>query len=207
MEEKVFYNTCPAAGCHQFCALKVWVRDGKISKVESADYPEEPDARCICLRGLSSIRLVYHPDRLRYPLRRVGDRGGGKWERITWDEAFDTIASKLLEIKGKYGSQSLKVISGGSSSVGLLMGRLLGRRFSNVWGAGGVFESTGWLADGGMPAASLLILGMDIRRGIFLFLSAYQRGFWLFLLIKHCLMSKFHLYVLCLRAFLPNRFK
>ena len=159
MEEKVFYNTCPAAGCHQFCVLKVWVKDGKIRKVESADYPDEPADRCICLKGLSSIRLVYHPDRLKYPLKRVGDRGEGKWERITWDEAFDTIASKLLEIKEKYGSQSLKVMPGGSSSVGFLMGGLLGKRFANAWGAGGVFEGAGWLSDGGVPAASLLVLG------------------------------------------------
>ncbi|MFC2060176.1 molybdopterin-dependent oxidoreductase [Chloroflexota bacterium] len=160
MEDNVFYNTCPAAGCHRFCALKVWVKEGKISKVESAEYPGDPAARRICLKGLASPRLVYHPDRLKYPLKRVGERGEGKWQRITWDEALDTIASKLLELKEKYGSQTLKVVSGGSSKVGILTGRFLGRRFANVWGAGGVFETrSAWLADEKIPTASLLTLG------------------------------------------------
>ena len=100
-EEKVFYNTCTAAGCHQLCALKVWVKDGEIRKLESADYPGDPGARSICLKGLSNARLVYHPDRLKYPLKRVGDRGAGKWERITWDEAFDTIARKASGGQGE----------------------------------------------------------------------------------------------------------
>ncbi len=159
-KEKVFYNTCAAAGCHQLCALKVWVRDGKIRKLESADYPGDPAARSICLKGLSNARLVYHPDRLKYPLKRVGERGKGKWQRITWEEAFDTIAAKLLEVKEKYGPESVKVIAASSSHVGMLMGRLMAARFANVWGAGGVFEpKSHWLADMRIPAASLLTLG------------------------------------------------
>jgi anaerobic selenocysteine-containing dehydrogenase len=160
MEEKVFYNTCSAAGCHQLCALKVWVRDGKIRKLESADYPGDPAARSICLKGLSNARLVYHPDRLKYPLRRVGERGEGNWQRIPWNEALDTIASKLLEVREKYGPESVKVIASSSSHVGLLMGRLIAARFANVWGAGGAFEpKSHWLADMRIPAASLLTLG------------------------------------------------
>ena len=159
-EEKVFYNTCSAAGCHQLCALKVWVKNGEIRKLESADYPGDPGARSICLKGLSNARLVYHPDRLKYPLKRVGDRGAGKWQRITWDEAFDTIAARLLEVKEKYGPESVKVIASSSSHVGMLMGRLMAARFANVWGAGGVFEpKSHWLADMRIPAASLLTLG------------------------------------------------
>jgi anaerobic selenocysteine-containing dehydrogenase len=136
------------------------VRDGEIRKVESADYPGDPTARSICLKGLSSVRLVYHPDRLKYPLKRVGDRGEGKWQKITWDEAFDTIAAKLLDVKKKYGPESVKVIAASSSHVGLLMGRLMAARFANVWGAGGAFEpKSHWLADMRIPAASLLTLG------------------------------------------------
>ncbi len=162
MAEKVFYNMCPAAGCHQNCVLKLWVRDGKIYKVESADYPDDPAERCICLRGLSSLRLVYHPDRLKYPLKRVGERGEGKWERITWDEAFDTIASKLLEVKEKYGPESVEVSFGGSSSEGILLsGWLLGPRFANAWGTGGYLEGLGWIDDGSTAAASLLTLGVS----------------------------------------------
>jgi molybdopterin-containing oxidoreductase family molybdopterin binding subunit len=136
------------------------VEDGEIRKLESADYPGDPSARSICLKGLSNGRVVYHPDRLKHPLKRVGDRGEGKWQRITWDEAFDAIASKLLEVKERYGPESVKVIAASSSHVGMLMGRLMAARFANVWGAGGVFEpKSHWLADMRIPAASLLTLG------------------------------------------------
>jgi molybdopterin-containing oxidoreductase family molybdopterin binding subunit len=158
--EKVFYNTCPAAGCHQLCALKVHVEEGRIRKVESADYPGDPAARSVCLKGLAAPRLVYHSDRLKYPLKRIGERGEGKWQRISWDEALDTIAAKLLEVKEKYGSQSVKIMAASSSHVGVLMGRLMAARFANAWGAGGVFEAKShWLADMRVPAASLLTLG------------------------------------------------
>jgi len=156
----VFYNTCPAAGCHQLCALKVHVEEGRIRKVESADYPGDPAARSVCLKGLAAPRLVYHSDRLKYPLKRVGERGEGKWQRISWDEALDTIAAKLLEVKEKYGPRSVKIMSASSSHVGILMGRLMAARFANAWGAGGVFEAKShWLADMRVPAASLLTLG------------------------------------------------
>ncbi|MBI2854473.1 MAG: molybdopterin-dependent oxidoreductase [Chloroflexi bacterium] len=159
MAEQVFYNTCPAAGCHLFCAVKVRVRDGRIAKVESADYPGQSGSRMVCLRGLSAIRFVYHPDRLKYPLKRAGKRGEGNWQRITWDEALDEIAGKLLDIKIKYGPEAVKIVSGGSSSVGLLNGKYVGQRFASLWGAGGEFEAKGWFSDGAVPAASLWLLG------------------------------------------------
>jgi anaerobic dimethyl sulfoxide reductase subunit A len=157
---EIFYNTCPAAGCHQLCALKIHVDEGRIRKVESADYPQDPEARSVCLKGLAAPRLVYHPDRLKYPLKRIGERGEGKWQRISWDEALDTIAAKLIEVKEKYGPQAIKIMAASSSHVGILMGRLMAARFANVWGAGGVFEAKShWLADMRVPAASLLTLG------------------------------------------------
>jgi molybdopterin-containing oxidoreductase family molybdopterin binding subunit len=82
------------------------VRDGVLVKVEPADFPDS-DYRYICGRGLCTPRLVYHPDRLKYPLKRIGERGEGKWQRISWDEALDTIAHKYEEIQGKYGRESL----------------------------------------------------------------------------------------------------
>ncbi|MCX5821745.1 MAG: molybdopterin-dependent oxidoreductase [Deltaproteobacteria bacterium] len=160
MAGKDFYNTCPAAGCHQLCALKVHVGEGRIRKVESADYPGDPEARSVCLKGLAAPRWVYHPDRLKYPLKRIGERGEGRWQRISWDEALDTIAAKLLEVKEKHGPQSVKIMAASSSHVGILMGRLMAARFANAWGAGGVFEAKShWLADMRVPAASLLTLG------------------------------------------------
>lgn len=157
--KKFYYSVCPFSGCHQHCGLKVWVNEGKIYKVESADYPGEKGWRSICLKGLASLRWQYHPDRLKYPLKRVGERGSRKFQRISWDEALDTIATKLLEIKEKYGARSVKIIPGGSSTVGVLSGRLMGQRFANVWGAGGEFEGGGWSVDAGLTSASLMVFG------------------------------------------------
>lgn len=159
MEEKITYTVCPAAGCHENCVLKVYVQKGRIFKVESADYSEEPSLRSVCLKGLASLRILEHQDRLKYPLRRVGPRGSGQWERVSWDEAWQNIAEKLLEIREKYGPAAVKMMAGGSSSVGLLHCKLALERLANLWGAGGEIEGRGHLADGGVPSGSVLTLG------------------------------------------------
>jgi len=88
------------------CGILAHVRNGVLVKVEPAEFPD-PRFRHICARALCSTQLVYHPDRLKHPLKRVGKRGEGKWQRISWDEALDTIASKLTEIRKKNGPESL----------------------------------------------------------------------------------------------------
>ncbi|MFC1825630.1 molybdopterin-dependent oxidoreductase, partial [Thermodesulfobacteriota bacterium] len=110
MTEKVIRTVCGIEDGVN-CGILAHVRDGKLVKVEPADFPD-PRLRHICARGLSSIELAYHPDRLKYPLKRVGERGEGKWERISWDEALDTIADRLKEIGEKYGFKSLAWVTG-----------------------------------------------------------------------------------------------
>jgi len=100
------------------------VRDGKLVKVEPADYPDPRYNNRICLKGLTAVERVYHPDRLKYPLRRAGERGGGKWERVSWDDALNSIAEKLTEIKGKYGSESIASIHGTGPRAALLASTL-----------------------------------------------------------------------------------
>jgi len=99
-------TVCHTMSCGVGCGLLAHVKDGVLTKVEPADMPN-PKHRHICARGLASMKLVYHPDRLKYPMKRVGERGEGKWERISWDEALDTIAARLKEISDRYGSRSL----------------------------------------------------------------------------------------------------
>ena len=89
------------SGCGLVCGLLAHVEDGILTKVEAQDMPD-PKYRHICARGLSTIQMIYHPDRLKYPMKRVGERGEGKWERISWDEALDTIADKLKTIREEY---------------------------------------------------------------------------------------------------------
>jgi anaerobic dimethyl sulfoxide reductase subunit A len=88
------------------CGILAHVRDGVLVKVEPADFPD-PRFRHICARALCSPKLVYHPDRLRYPLKRVGERGEGRWERVSWDEALDTVAQRLGEVRERHGSEAL----------------------------------------------------------------------------------------------------
>jgi molybdopterin-containing oxidoreductase family molybdopterin binding subunit len=88
------------------CGILAHVKDGVLVKVEPAEFPD-PRFRHICARALCSTQLVYHPDRLKYPLKRTGKRGEGKWQRISWDEALDTVATRLMEIRNKYGPESI----------------------------------------------------------------------------------------------------
>jgi len=104
-EEKVVRTVCGIVDGVR-CGILAHVRNGALVKVEPADFPD-PRFRHICARALCSTQLVYHQDRLRYPLKRLGERGEGRWQRISWDEALDTIASKLTEIRAKYGHESL----------------------------------------------------------------------------------------------------
>ena len=92
--------------CHGGCGVLVYVKDGRIARI--AGDPDCPiNHGTLCSKGLASTQLVYHPDRLTFPVRRVGPKASGKWERISWDEALDTIAGHILAYKEKYGAESI----------------------------------------------------------------------------------------------------
>ena len=101
--EKVV-RTCMPLVCGPGCGLLAHVKDGVLVKVEPGDFPETGH---VCARCLSAVKWVYHPDRLKYPMKRVGKRGEGKWERISWDEALDTIVQRFREISDRHGSSSI----------------------------------------------------------------------------------------------------
>ena len=74
------------------------LKDGKIDKI--AGDPECPiNHGTLCSKGIASTQLAYHPDRLTHPVRRIGPKASGRWERISWDEALDTIAERMLDFK------------------------------------------------------------------------------------------------------------
>lgn len=102
--EEVVTTTC-ASHCGGSCILKLHLRDGVITRIET-DHGEEPQLRG-CLRGRAYRQRVYAPDRLLYPMKRVGERGEGKFERISWDEALDTIASEIIRVRDTYGPASI----------------------------------------------------------------------------------------------------
>ena len=84
--------------CSTVCGIFGYVKDGRLIKIEGN--PNDPNSRGhLCARGQAALNHQYHPERLLYPLRRVGKRGEGRWKRITWDAALDEIASRLREIR------------------------------------------------------------------------------------------------------------
>jgi len=98
-------------GCHCECGVLVNVRDGRITKIEGD--PKHPMNRGFtCIKGNVYHEIVYHPDRLKYPLKRLGIKRRGKWQRITWEQALNEIAQKLTEIKEKFGSEAIATIHG-----------------------------------------------------------------------------------------------
>ncbi len=93
------------------CGVDCYVKDGKIIRIEGT--PEHPfNHGKLCTKGSALRNYVYRADRLKTPLKRVGERGEGKFEPISWDEAFDMIAENLLKIREKYGASSVMFFSG-----------------------------------------------------------------------------------------------
>lgn len=122
-----FAGSC-RGNCNQGCFLDLHVRDGKLVRVTNGEFLD-PQYNRICFKGMSLPQRVYNPDRIKYPMRRVGERGSGEWERISWDEAIATITDKWKADIEKYGNQSIGwYTAAGNSGVALTiaLGRLQG---------------------------------------------------------------------------------
>ena len=160
--KKLVPTVCHSA-CGLVCGLLAHVENGVLTKVEAQDMPD-PKHRHICARGLSTIQMVYHPDRLKYPMKRVGERGEGKWERISWDEALDTITDKLKTIRDEYGPQSLmwcvSTIGGLDLSYASLTGSLQGT-FASIIGDGDSAGPCGDMASFGAIWGDRYLTGME----------------------------------------------
>lgn len=131
LERIVF--TSGTHNCGGRCLMKAHVRGDRIVRITTDDVNEDT-ADNLQLRGCLRCRgyrdRLYHPDRLKYPMKRVGKRGEGKFERISWDEALDTIAGHLKRIRQQYGPEAIYSNYGtgnsGKVSERTWLGRLLG---------------------------------------------------------------------------------
>jgi anaerobic selenocysteine-containing dehydrogenase len=93
--------------CHGGCGVIAHVKGGQVVKVEGD--PESPISHgSMCTKGLAITQLAYHPDRILYPMKK----NGGNWERITWDEALDTVSAKFKEVIEEFGPESIVVGQG-----------------------------------------------------------------------------------------------
>lgn len=109
-EEQFFSGVC-RGNCFGGCALKIKVREGKVVATTAAEVPDER-YRHICQKGHSHLHRIYDPNRVKTPLRRVGERGSGEWEEITWDEAVQEITTKWKQYQAESGNESIAFLSG-----------------------------------------------------------------------------------------------
>ena len=92
VKEKVVFTPCQGSGCHEYCLLTTHVANGRITRTERTVFPEpEGDWSGICQKGIMAGKIPYSPERVLHPLKRVGKRGEGKFEQISWEQALDEI--------------------------------------------------------------------------------------------------------------------
>ena len=153
MKSKSEVKIVPTACLHDCggrCPLKGHVKEGVIIRIEGDERYRA------CLRGRSLRQRVYHPDRLKYPMKRVGARGEGRFERISWDQALDIIAGELKRVKANHGNSA--ILYGGSGNAGLLHGGgRAGYRLINMFG--GCTTSWGNVSNEGSIFASISTYG------------------------------------------------
>jgi anaerobic selenocysteine-containing dehydrogenase len=121
--------------CHQNCGVLAYVKDNKVLAIEGD--PEFPTNQGgLCSRGNSALRHLDHPDRINYPLKRIGKRGEGKWERIPWQQAIDEIAARLADIKSEFGAEAVATAGGTQRTDDWAR-----RRFMNLFGSPNGFHN------------------------------------------------------------------
>src|SRR5258708_423940 len=130
---RMVYGACPH-DCPDNCALETLVDEqGRAVSVRGrADHPVTRG--WLCAKVNHYLERVYHPDRLLYPLRRVGPKGSGKFARISWDEAISEIAGRWQQIATQHGAQCILPYSY-AGTLGLVQGAVTDARFWNRLGA------------------------------------------------------------------------
>ncbi|HGD3316285.1 TPA: DMSO/selenate family reductase complex A subunit [Proteus mirabilis] len=149
--ETIKYSAC-LVNCGSRCPLKVHVKDGVIRRISNETMFDDSTFGLHqirpCLRGRSVRWKTYNPDRLKYPMKRVGKRGEGKFERISWDEATSIIADKLKYTIDTYGNEAIYYQYGTGSTGANLHGRTACKRLLSTVG--------GFLSDYGTYSYSQL---------------------------------------------------
>lgn len=104
-EGEIKYHTC-ARNCADRCLLKFTVQNGRMTYVQGAE-EQEKTGTSPCVKGHTYVQYTYAADRILHPMERVGKKGEGKWRRISWDEAYDKITTKLKEIIAEHGPEAV----------------------------------------------------------------------------------------------------
>lgn len=103
--------------CTAHCATIATVENGRVIRLDPDD--DHPNGGVMCIKGKAAPELVYHPDRLNYPLKRSQPKGAPDpgWQRVSWEEALDDIARRILEIRDRYGAKSIALAKGTGSGT------------------------------------------------------------------------------------------
>jgi len=129
---EVRHSVC-ALDCPDCCSLLITVDDGKGSRLRGD--PNHPITRgFLCGKVARYLDREYSPDRLLYPRKRIGAKGEGRFERISWEEALDTIADRLKSIAAEFGPEAILPYSY-AGTMGFLNGSGMDRRFFHRLGA------------------------------------------------------------------------
>lgn len=132
-DSTTIHGACPH-DCPDSCAILIEVKDGRAVNLDG-DPSHPPTAGFLCTKVKRYLERVYHPGRLLYPMKRVGEKGQGMFERISWDEALDTIAERFKHISDSDdGPQSILPYSY-AGTMGIVNGASADRRFFNRLGA------------------------------------------------------------------------
>ena len=141
-DERTFITGCQYS-CNM-CLAEVVVRNGHI--VQTRTWKENPLKERPCAKGRAQLQSHYNEGRLKYPMKRVGERGSGEWERISWDEAIALIADNLKKVMDEYGPQAVAMISSGGAcsswANGTTPGSLLNTRLLNTLGWTSIAQCT-----------------------------------------------------------------
>ncbi|MEM2464809.1 MAG: molybdopterin-dependent oxidoreductase [Candidatus Bathyarchaeia archaeon] len=123
IHESIAYTFCDACNQVPYCGVKVYLRDDQIVRVDSwENYPNTP----ICSKGFATLQRQYHPQRLGYPLKRTTPKSlpDPRFVRISWEEAYEIIVSKMKEIKEKYGPEAVLFYCGDPKEMRPAVSRL-----------------------------------------------------------------------------------
>jgi len=125
---KDYFTFCHV--CPSHCSRKISVENGKIVAVDRDLESGLANEWCTFTRGRIIPEVCSHPDRLKYPLKREGARGDGRWKPISWGEALDTIAEKLASYKRDFGPRSVSICLGEPKGMEFAFAQ----RFASVFG-------------------------------------------------------------------------
>jgi len=129
-EEKLVKTNCRFCGYQ--CGLMAETENGQVKAVrpDPTQYPGDENIQRGCRRWRLAPEFIDHPKRVNYPLKRVGERGSGQWQQITWEQAMDEIAEKMQALKERYGPEMLATCIGGPHAIYWPL-----HRFMNLFGS------------------------------------------------------------------------